>query len=131
MPIYYSSSEWSHLRCVSRAAHRVVHHLHLDFLQDSLLFCEDFETHWHEVHKGEARAEPEELAGEGAHDADQLVPEVDHLVEFVVIVVLDELEIFGLLLGSKGRGLRSGVLTVGAYRRVLPCPWLQSVEGSY
>lgn len=62
---------------------------------------ENLETHGHEIHEGDARAEPEELAGESGDDHDELGARIDDLVEFVVFVVFNQLEVFGSLLLAK------------------------------
>jgi hypothetical protein len=52
----------------------------LDFLKDSILFEEDFDTHRSKVHKEAARAEPEDFLGEVAYDCVERVRKVDDLL---------------------------------------------------
>lgn len=56
----------------------VSHHaVHLDLLQNAVLFEEDLHTHWCKVHEKEARAEPQDALREVANHCVERVGQVD------------------------------------------------------
>ena len=64
------------------------------------MFGKDLEAHGHDVHEGDARAEPQELPHEGIDDEEKLICLVNKLVELVFGIILYQFgDLFLLFLG--------------------------------
>lgn len=91
-------SKRSHGRRTHIPAKWIGHHLHLYFREDLLLLWENLEAHWHDIHKSDAGAEPEDFSHEWIHNKEELIGLVDELIELIFAVIFDQLRDLGFLL---------------------------------
>ena len=70
------------------------HAIHLDLLQNAVLFEEDLHPHWCQVHEKEARAEPQDAFSEVANHRVERVRKVNYGLPDRDVLALEDLAVW-------------------------------------